>query len=722
MGYKLISERSLKTLVLAAGETNTFTYRIDNLQPKLWSPQTPNLYDFNFSISHKKGRKLYDTKTITSGFRTFEAKGDYFYLNGSRYWLRGANHTPFALAPNDTALANHTYQLYKEANIEVTRTHTTPYNKVWMEAADRNGFGISFEGTWPWLMIKNSMPEKELLDLWENEWYDVMKKYRNHPSLFMWTVNNEMKFWENDSDFGRAKQKMGIISDVVKQMREIDPTRPISFDSGYLRDEKKFGKAFLDSIDDGDIDDKHWYVNWYHGSLFSEFNGELQKNFKNEGRPLISQEMSTGYPNNETGHPTRSYTFQHQTPQSLVGNYSYPFADPKYFLESHAFITAELAEALRRSNDKLAGVMHFASITWFRNVYDAKTVEPYPTYYKMRNAMQPILVSAELWGRHFYAGELIPTRICVVNDNHDGKSLEPSVLKWQICDDNNKVIASGESNVPAVGHYEREWVSPEIIVPENISANRINGTLKLLLEQNNTQISNNEYKLVFANTAWAKPEVTINKNIALLDFKDQTTEAFDFLKLPYQKAESIKALFDNEADVYVIASLEKHKELSKDETAIIRDKLQAGKKILLLNSGGKSKRVFPRYIKGYLDNEHGEIVNMLVPESSVFDDLEYLDLRYFNNNKAEGPRVCSGVIRLKESDKIMPLASQARIHGYLRGDLEKRSRLMGYMKGYPIVSIEDGGRAIVSEMETGKALYDPIAAKLLMNMIQKLID
>ena len=105
----------------------------------------------------------------------------------------------------------------------------------------------------------------------------------------------------------RAKEKYRIISDVVKEMRRIDPTRPICFDSNYQAKgkDKKFGADFMSSIDDGDIDDMHGYYNWYDYSVFRFFNGEFQKQFKVADRPLISQEMSTGYPNNETGHPTR---------------------------------------------------------------------------------------------------------------------------------------------------------------------------------------------------------------------------------------------------------------------------------------------------------------------------------------------------------------------------------------------------------------------------------
>ena len=65
-------------------------------------------------------------------------------------------------------------------------------------------------------------------------------------------------------------------------MRRIDPTRPICFDSNYQakNKDKKYGADFMNSIDDGDIDDMHGYYNWYDFSLFRFFNGEFQKQFK----------------------------------------------------------------------------------------------------------------------------------------------------------------------------------------------------------------------------------------------------------------------------------------------------------------------------------------------------------------------------------------------------------------------------------------------------------
>ena len=89
-----------------------------------------------------------------------------------------------------------------------------------------------------------------------------------------------MKFYDNDNDLERAKEKYRVISDVVKEMRRIDPTRPICFDSNYQAKgkDKKFGTDFMNSIDDGDIDDMHGY---YIG-MISLYSASSMVNFRND--------------------------------------------------------------------------------------------------------------------------------------------------------------------------------------------------------------------------------------------------------------------------------------------------------------------------------------------------------------------------------------------------------------------------------------------------------
>ncbi len=718
-GSELYNGASEK-VTLNPGETRTLTFAVDGLKPLLWSPQHPNLYDFTFSLTDKKGREL-DRFTETSGFRTFEVRDGLFYLNGHKYWLRGGNHIPFALAPNDKRLADTFMQHMKRGHIDVTRTHTTPWNELWMDAADRNGIGISFEGTWPWLFIHSTpLPDQQVLAMWRAEFLSLLKKYRNHPSLLFWTVNNEMKFYDNDEDLERAKEKYRYISDVVKDMRSVDPTRPICFDSNYQAKGKdaKYGKDFMATIDDGDIDDMHAYYNWYDYSLFRFFNGEFQERFKMADRPLISQEMSTGYPNNETGHPTHSYQIIHQNPESLIGYDCYDYADPANFLWAQSFITGELAEALRRSNDKASGIMHFALLTWFKQVYDADRIEPWPTYYALARALQPVLVSAELWGRHQYAGEPLATRICVVNDLEEGRTLRPTLLRWELRDDRGNVMRKGDMALDSVPHYGRQWVNPGIVIPENLPADKVKAKLYLKLTEDGLPVSENEYELLLTTRDWAKGEPVGNAKttFAMLDAQAASLKA---LGIDTDNYTSVAQMIAAKPTVAIISDIHT---VSEADAKALRDYEERGGHLLFLNSNEVAKAVFPEHILSWEVPTEGDITFMERNDSRVFDGIEPLELRYFNNNLREIPTACNTTMQVVRNPALTELAGQIKIHAYIDGGgSQARLDRINALRGFTMVGINEGkGSAIVSTMATQKADTDPIAARLLRNMVETL--
>lgn len=703
---------------LDSGDGRKYSCTINGLHPKLWEPASPNLYDFTFSLIEKK--KITDHVTITSGFRTFEAREDGFlYLNGRRYWLRGGNHIPFALCPNDIELADRFMRLMREGNVNSTRTHTTPWNELWMSAADRNGIAVSFEGTWSWLMIHSTpIPDRSVLELWANEWLRVMDKFKNHPSLFFWTINNEMKFYDLDSDEERAKEKFRIISDVVGRMRCLDPTRPISFDSNYTRHNgvNRFRKDFIETVDDGDIDDDHAYYNWYDFSIFRFFNGEFQKQFKTQGRPLISQEMSTGYPNGETGHPTRSYQLIHQNPFSLIGYDAYDWADPSAFLKVQSFITGELAEALRRTGDQLSGIMHFAYMTWFRQCYDHKNIKPWPTYHALKRALQPVLVSAELWGRNFYAGERLPVRVYVVNDDEQGRDLPKSELRWSITGLSNEILSSGRTEFPAVPYYERRYVEPEIELPATLPKAKANVKLRLELFENGVARSVNEYDLLLADKGWNSAK---DKSKVAVFGNDDIIKNLDYLGINHVRVSSVKDLLNQKTTIHIISGSVR---CSDEDVELLRGHIKKGGKLLILNSKENAKKMFPEYITGWIIPTEGDIVVMERPESPVFEGIEPLELRYFNNNKREIPLACSATLKAIRNENVSELASQMKIHAYIdEGKPEDRIRRIESMRGLTLLCIKEGeGKVLVSTLCTEKATTDPIAGHLLLNMIESL--
>jgi beta-galactosidase len=163
-----------------------------DLSPKLWSPHEPHLYVLEITLT--SGNTILDKHKTTFGFRTFTTDKGRLMLNGRPFWLRGANHFPNTLRPNDIELAKHFMRLAKAGNVVATRSHTVPYTSRWLEAADEAGMAVSYEGTWPWLMLQGNLPSKDLLSVWKSEFLSLIHKYRNHPSVILWTVNNEMKF------------------------------------------------------------------------------------------------------------------------------------------------------------------------------------------------------------------------------------------------------------------------------------------------------------------------------------------------------------------------------------------------------------------------------------------------------------------------------------------------------------------------------------------------
>ena len=269
-------------------------------------------------------------------------------------------------------------------------------------------------------------------------------------------------------------------------------------------------------------------------------------------------------------------------------------------------------------------------------------------------------------------------------------------------------------------HYTREWVVPDILIPADLPIEKTEAKLVLTLRENGLVVSGNEYKIVLAKKEWSQSPVSINKQVVLVDFNNMKP-TFDFLKVNYKSAGSVGDALKIKADLYVFSGIDQNSNCSIAEVKQIRALIASGSKVLLLNSESVSKEMYPEYIKGWIIITEGDIVNMDIPESPVFDDIEPLELRYFNNNRREVPTVCHAAFTINRNPDVIALADHTKIHGYVNGDMEQRSKYMETIKGFPILKIKDNGTVITSSMSLEKASTDPIAGKLLSNMLNDLL-
>jgi len=710
-GGELLYSNNAPVELMAKAGANHLNITTPHLNPKLWSPQDPNLYTLEVTLE-ERGRPI-DHYDVRFGFRTFSVDGNRFLLNGHPFWLRGADPFPNTICPNDAVLAHRFMRLAHDGNARVTRTHIVPFTSTWLDAADEEGVAVSYEGTWPWLMLQGEPPNDELIRDWRDEFISLIKEYRNHPSIILWTVNNEMKFEERPPK--QIEKKWTILSDTIKAMRKADPTRPIVADSSYVRKQALVGFQELVrplGLDDGDVDDAHCYYGWYSSSFFHFYDGEFNSQ-ATPGRPLISQEMSTGYPNNDDGHPVRFYLFKHYVPQALVGDDAYENADPAIFLKRQAFMTKELAETLRRtSHDTAAGVLLFSYLTWFQRPWNAQEIKPWPAYDALKTALQPILVSAELYGRHAYSGSVLEARVCIINDSEDYRATPPGRLHWEFQND-GKTLSQGQIAVASVGYYKNEWLNVKFQTPEDLPAPRIDTQLVLRLESDDERkLSDNHYDVVIATHEWAMNGSNNFANIMLWNPGGSPMISLSGSPI-IDRVNSIQGL--NPTNLLIIGPLN-NIPIKPSEERTLKDFLSAGGRVLMIHPQNSLVSLFPDCVTSYKSKE-GEIVTMHVPESPVFSGIEPSDMAWFDRGDRRVPIACSGVYQIAENrQNISALADQCDFHGYLTNPAQIQK-----FAGVPLVQIHVGrGCLIASELNFDSATNDPISRRLLSNIINYL--
>ncbi|MHB1459416.1 MAG: glycoside hydrolase family 2 TIM barrel-domain containing protein, partial [Armatimonadota bacterium] len=704
-----VAGRSVRSpLAVGADGIAHITLDIPVSNPKLWTPENPNLYKLKVEL--KKSGSVIDKQDLKVGIRTFEVRDNKFYLNGRPYFVRGANMPPHSLKPNDADLAHRFLKLMHDGNQLATRTHGSPFPPLWVDAADKEGVMVSLEGTWPWLMLYDQpIPDKQLIEIWRQETFDMIKNLRNHPSITIWTVNNEMHFFPDRFEYNDVKrQKWQIVSDIVRDIRKLDPTRPICMDSGYAPTPRIADYVKENDFDDGDICDPHLYLGYQSSSVWSNvsYNGKyLDIVYGNpmvmpHGMANMPQEASTGYPNSDTGHFVRSYLSNYM-PQAWVGDDAYDHRNPASFLWYHNVITKEWIEDARRSR-KAAGWMSFSNICWFQNVHDPKRIKPWPVYNGVKKALSDVLVSLDQRNRHYFAGSTVSAVIHVVNDALNGEDLHNLSCAVILESKDGRELLHQTVTIPDCPYYTNVKVPLQFNIPSILPYDRANYKLVLRLSSGDLQVSANDYDLLLATREWANPDTKVAGRV--LVHGSQTS----ILKAVMEEGISIVDSIDNlKSGDTVIWTHEAPPDRESDQGRKLLEYVRNGGKLLLLETGHADKLLPGGMILKTWDNM-AEFANQVVPEHPVFSGLTSQDLRWWNGIGDESPQVCANTYELDPDASVVKLARVINPTGYVYKHAWR----------YPVFVVQEGkGEILVSEMRTSACAEDPIAARLMHNIL-----
>ena len=196
--------------------------------PQRWDITSPKLYTARTIVSI--GDKIVDSEITPFGIRTFRfTANNGFYLNGRRIQLFGVNlhhdHGPLGAAFYTRAMERQ-LEIMRDMGVNAIRTSHNPPASELLDLCDQMGFVVWDEAFDKWDDKADRIRgEPPLEEYGEKQIRNLVLRDRNHPSVVIWSIGNEIGNQPYDRE-GKSPERVRYMSDFV---RKYDPTRPVGF-------------------------------------------------------------------------------------------------------------------------------------------------------------------------------------------------------------------------------------------------------------------------------------------------------------------------------------------------------------------------------------------------------------------------------------------------------------------------------------------------------------
>jgi beta-galactosidase len=243
---KVIASRRMKQEAVCGANTDdvtAFSQSFTVKQPALWSIETPSMYQLRSRVY--VDNVLTDTYTTPFGIRSIRFDKDTgFFLNDKPVKLQGVclHHDLGALgaAVNVRAIERQLRMMKEMGSNAIRTSHNPPAPEV-IDLCDRLGLLVIEEAFDIWRMGKSQNDYHRYFDEWaEHDLTLMIHRDRNHPSIIMWSIGNEVR--EQQQKEGGAIARM--LTDICH--RE-DPTRPVTLAVNNLQE--AIDNGLTDAVD-----------------------------------------------------------------------------------------------------------------------------------------------------------------------------------------------------------------------------------------------------------------------------------------------------------------------------------------------------------------------------------------------------------------------------------------------------------------------------------------
>ena len=257
------------TVKTITGNANGSLSRISGKynMPKLWNPETPNLYKAVFKL--KSGEKIIHQHIEKFGFRTVELReSDGVYVNGTKIKFKGVNrHTfhPDYARTSSKKLSIEAVELMKEMNMNAVRMSHYPPEKNFLDVCDSLGLFVLDELSGWQAPAYDEKPGRKLLK-------EMIARDVNHPSIVLWDNGNEGG-WNTklDDDFAMLDIQKREVIHPYQPFGKTNTTHYVHYDylslDGFYKRKIFFPTEVLHGLYDGGhgagLED-YWFRIWNH--------------------------------------------------------------------------------------------------------------------------------------------------------------------------------------------------------------------------------------------------------------------------------------------------------------------------------------------------------------------------------------------------------------------------------------------------------------------------
>ena len=527
---------------LEAGAEKVIGKDIEIQYMKLWSPDTPFLYD----VSVKAGG--FDSYLTTFGMREFRVQGKHFYLNGKRIVLKGSNiafHRFLSdsdrkgLVWDPVWIKKALIDIPKANNFNFFRNHIGQMYNKWYDIADEGG--IMLQNEWPFWGWP--VGDKDVIRAEFTQW---MKDNYNHPSIIIWDCANESNYDKPD----RLSMIDFVRHDIVSEMKKLDPTRP---------------------WEPTDFEEIHPYIYSFHSVLGIQGTGGLSfiPNIVKSKTPVALNEYPWFWID-KNGQPS-NLTIE-VAPKWLGKN-----ASISQLLEFQAFLAQELTELWRRLDaDEIAPFVYIsinegATSHWFKS--DIKGLEQKPIIAALKNVFSPLFASIELWDRHFYADEKRAVQVYLLNDTDKEKSCAFSL---KIVDNAGNPVSTVKTEAVKLPASGRQVITADIVLPSRPGTYYLEARMNEAGVENNTALSR---KILHVFNEPSPGAEALKLNIAVIDPKGAVKAYLDSKGF---KVNDFNPSSLSKQDFVIAAEGSLNGALYRENIDRISDFVKSGKTLLIL--------------------------------------------------------------------------------------------------------------------------------------------